>query len=396
MKVRSVLLLVVAETVVMSLWFVSAAVLPEMARETDISPTRQALLSSGVQGGFVIGALLFSGIGLPDRFDPRRIFSFCAITAALINGLLLITSPGGDAAIAARVVTGLLLAGVYPVGMKIVVGWGVKDRGLLVGLLVGALSIGSASPHLMAWLGNAEWRWVVIASSVLAGFGGFVVLFSGLGPYHAQSPRFDLSVIATAWSNRRIRLAYAGYLGHMWELFVMWAWVGTMSTLSYAATIPMRDAEDLGKLTAFVAIGMGGVASVCAGMVADQFGKAQVALIAMIVSGGAALITAATFGGAVWFTFLIIVVWGAAIVPDSPQFSALVADAAPPAQAGSLMTFQTALGFTLTFFTVQFAPMFAATFSWPGLIAALAIGPAFGIGAMLRLLQLQRREMIRA
>ena len=176
MKFRSLALLMLAEVAAMSLWFVSAAVLPDMLRETALSPFRQAALSSGVQAGFVIGALASAVLGLADRFDPRRVFAASAIGAGLINATLLIDLPGGVAAIAARVITGALLAGVYPVGMKIAVGWGEKDRGFLVGALVGALTLGSASPHLIALFGGADWRVTVAAASVASIAAGLIVL----------------------------------------------------------------------------------------------------------------------------------------------------------------------------------------------------------------------------
>jgi MFS family permease len=210
-----------------------------------------------------------------------------------------------------------------------------------------------------------------------------------LGPYHGKATRFDPSAIATAWTNRRVRFAYAGYLGHMWELYAMWAWIAAATAASYGATLPAADALRLSKLTAFVAIGAGGLACAFAGSVADRIGKAEVTIVAMALSGAAALATAATFGGPVWITFAIVVVWGLTIVPDSAQFSALVADASPPQQAGSLMTFQTALGFALTFATVQITPVLAAKLGWPPVLAGLAIGPALGIVAMVRLRRLR-------
>ncbi|MEP2118615.1 MFS transporter, partial [Bauldia litoralis] len=157
-KLRSIVLLVLAEMAAMSLWFTSAAVLPDMVREAAISPGRQALLSSAVQLGFVVGALFFSISGTPDRFDPRRVFAISAVLAALANATLLVSPLGGDWAIAARFATGALLAGVYPVGMKIAVGWGTRDRGLLVGLVVGALTLGNGAPYLSAFIGGAAWR----------------------------------------------------------------------------------------------------------------------------------------------------------------------------------------------------------------------------------------------
>jgi MFS family permease len=385
MKGRSIALLLVAELAAMSLWFVSAAILPEMLREAAMSPVRQAALSSGVQGGFVIGALLSAWLGLSDRINPRLLFAACAVSAGLSNALLVVVVPGGALSIAARIATGIMLAGVYPVGMKIAVGWGQKDRGFLVGLLIGALTLGSALPHILALAGGANWRLTVLCASAASFAAGIIVLGAALGPYHVKAPTFDPRVIGTAWSNGRVRLAYAGYLGHMWELYAMWAWIAAASATSYGATMAAVDAELLAKITAFSAIAAGGLASVVAGFLGDRIGKAEMAAIAMAVSGASALLVAVTFGGQPWLTFVLVLLWGISIVPDSAQFSALVADASPPSQAGSLMTFQTALGFALTFATVQIAPVLAAMWGWPVVLAGLALGPAAGIVAMLRL-----------
>ncbi len=391
MKFRSITLLLIAEVAAMSLWFVSAAVLPEMLREAALSPFRQAALSSGVQAGFVIGALVAAILGLADRFDPRRVFAASAIGAGLINAVLLVAVPGSALAIAARVVTGALLAGVYPVGMKIAVGWGEADRGFLVGALVGALTLGSASPHLIALAGGSDWRLTVAIASAASIAAGLLGLMISLGPHHSIAARFNPKVITTAWTNRRVRLAYAGYLGHMWELYAMWAWVAAATAVSYGATWPRSDAEWFSKLTAFIAIGAGGLACAYAGKVADRIGKAEVTIIAMALSGTSAIAAAVTFGGPVWLTFVIVVIWGIAIIPDSAQFSALVADASPPDQAGSLLTLQTALGFALTFATVQITPVLAAAFGWPTVLAALSLGPALGIAAMARLRTMTER-----
>lgn len=385
MKTRSLVLLMSGEVLAMSLWFLSAAILPDMLREVELSPVRQAALSSGVQAGFVVGALVSAVLGIADRFDPRRVFAISAIGAALVNAVLLITEPGSVLAIAARFFTGALLAGVYPVGMKIAIGWGLKDRGFLVGLLVGAVTLGTALPHFITLSGGTEWRLAAAIASVAAAAGGLVCLMASLGPYHGAATKFDPRAIATAWTNRRVRLAYAGYLGHMWELYAMWAWIAAITAASYGASMPASDAEHLSIVTAFIAIGVGSITSVLAGLSADRAGKAKVALMSMVFSGTAAIAVAVTFGGPAWLTFLLVMIWGATIVPDSAQFSALVADASPPEQAGSLMTFQTALGFTLTFFTVQMAPLLAASYGWPFVIVCLAIGPALGIVAMARL-----------
>jgi MFS family permease len=384
-KFRSLALLTLAQVAALSLWFVSAAVLADVLREVELSPFRQAALSSGVQAGFVLGALGSAVLGLADRFDPRRVLATAAVSAGFVNAILLIVDPGSIIAIVARIATGALLAGVYPVGMKIAVGWGLKDRGFLVGVLVGGTVLGSAAPHLFALAGGTAWRLCVGLASLAAIAGGLICLVVSLGPYHGRAAKFHPGMITVAWTNRRVRLAYAGYLGHMWELYAMWAWIATATAASYGFSLPTLEAERLAKLTAFLSISVGGIACGFGGLVADRIGKANLTIVAMMASGISALAAAATFGGPVWVTFVIAVIWGAAIVPDSPQFSALVADASPPEQAGSLLTLQTALGFALTIGTVQVAPFVAVIFGWPVLLAVLALGPAFGIVAMMRL-----------
>jgi MFS family permease len=380
-KRGSVAVLVLTQIAVLSLWFSSAAVLPEMGREAGLSAARLAWLSTAVQLGFGCGAVVYAMLGLSDRYDPRRVFAASTLVAAAANLALLAVPIGGNAAIAVRALTGAAMAGVYPVGMKIATGWGKEDRALLVGTLVGALTIGSASPHLIAFVGGAEWRLTIWASTLLAAAGGMAILTVGLGPHHARAPRLDVTAIALVWTDRRIRLAVLGYIGHMWELYAFWAWVAVVATGSYAAAGSVAAAP-LGKLTAFAAIALGGVACVPAGWWADRLGRPQVAMLCLMTSGSAALASAALYGGPVWLMMAVLLIWGIAIVPDSGVYSTLVADAAPPERAGSLLTVQTALGFLLTAVTVQVAPALAAIIGWPWVLAIMAVGPALGIRAM--------------
>jgi MFS family permease len=388
-KARSVAALAFAAVLCMSLWFVSAAILPEIVAEGGLDPGRAAALSSAVQIGFVAGALGLAVHGTADRFDPRLVIAASGLVAAAANLALLVTPIGGAAQIGLRALTGAGLAGVYPVGMKLLVGWGTRDRGALVGLFVGAVTVGSALPHLLAFFGGADWRATVVGTSALAAAGALCGLAAGLGPHHARAARFDPGALRLAWSDERVRLAYLGYLGHMWELYAFWAWIGVAMAAAFAGPLG-EDATAAARLLTFAAIALGGLLCRPAGRLADRVGKAQVASWAMVVSGGAGLMTALAYGGPIWLVAPLVLLWGAAVVPDSAQFSALVADAAPGERAGSLLSLQTALGFTLTFFTVQAVPAVAAALGWPTTLAIMAIGPMVGIAAMRRLIGLTR------
>ncbi|MEL6794034.1 MAG: MFS transporter [Pseudomonadota bacterium] len=378
-KLGSLLLLGLVVVAGMSPWFATAAALPDMAREGAIGPARQAMLSSGVQAGFVIGALVSAFLGLSDRFDPRRVIACAALVNAAATAGLFIVPLGSDAAIALRVLTGAGFAGIYPPGMKIAVGWGLKDRGLLVGALVAALTLGSGAPNLVAFAGGADWRLVigVVAAASLAA--GLTAPFVRLGPHHARAPAFTPRVIALMWTDPRIRGATGGYLGHMWELYAMWGWISVAAAAGYAAHMDGAAAERLAALTAFLAIALGALLCAPAGWAADRIGKARVSAFALAGSGLAALATAGAHGGPIWLSFALILIWGALVIPDSAQFSAMIADAAPPEVAGSLMTVQTALGFALTILTVQAAPMVAGALGWPATLALMAAGPLFGL-----------------
>jgi len=386
-KARTLAFLLIASAAGMSLWFMTSAILPDIAAELGLPRARQTALSSAVQAGFVAGALVISVTGLADRLDPRWLFAACAFSTALANAALLVVPLDGSFAVALRFLTGALMAGVYPVGMKIAVGWGAADRGLLVGAVVGALAMGKSIPYGLAWAGGADWRLALGLGSVVAALGAGLVLFTRLGPHHRAASGFRPGAIRLALTDRRIRAAFLGYFGHMWELYIFWAWIGAAATASYLAA-GAADPASLGKLTAFLAIAAGAPACVLAGRLADRIGKARVASGAMVASGGLALMTASSFGGTPALTFALCILWGVAVIPDSAQFSALVADYAPPEWAGSLLTFQTALGFLLTVVTVQIAPTVAAVFGWQALLAGLAMGPALGVLAMRPLVRL--------
>lgn len=375
----SMIFLFVATLSGMSLWFMAAAIIPDMAAEAKLAETELAWLSSMVPAGFGIGALGFALLGLPDRIDPRYLFACCAFAVALLNLLLLAVPIGGPAAIALRFTSGVMMAGTWPVSMKIAVGWTVHRRGALMGSLVAALVAGQAVPYLLAWFGGADWRLAIMLGSAITACCGVVILLCRLGPHHARATAFRTRAIALVWTDRRIRAAVLGYLGHMWEFIAFWAWVGVFASVSYSASLAPDAAVSLGKLSAFLCILAAAPVCVLSGFVADRVGKERVAATALAISGSACVLTALTFGGPVWLTFVLLIVWGAAVIPDSPQFSALVADFAPPDLAGSLLTFQASLGFLMTTLTTQLAPRIAEAHGWPVVMGVLALGPVFGL-----------------
>lgn len=385
-KRASVALLIATQIGVLSVWFSSAAVLGPMGREAGLAPGALAWLSTAVQLGFAGGAVLYALLGLADRYDPRTVFALSALTAAGANAGLLAAPIGGWEAAALRALTGAALAGVYPVGMKIAAGWGARDRALLVSLLIGALSLGAASPHLATLAGGADWRPTILFTSAMAAAGGLGVFGIGLGPHHARAPRLDLGALALAWTDRRIRLAFLGYLAHMWELFALWAWVGVIATAAFAAA-EVEAAERWGAGVAFATIALGGLACAPAGLWAVKAGSARVARACLYGSGAGALLSAAAFGASPWLLSAALILWGIAVIPDSGLYSTLVADAAPPERTGSLLTAQTALGFLLTAVTVQWLPWAAETLGWRATMLVLALGPAVGIRAMTALMR---------
>lgn len=377
-------LLLLAEFGAMSVWFASSAVLPELARAADISPWRAGVLSMAVQIGFVIGALALASHGTADRFDPRKVFAVCAALAAAANMSMVLAAPGGTLQILSRAATGMCLAGVYPVGMKIAVGWTTRRRGLVVGMLISALAFGSAAPYGLSLISGADWRLTIGLASALALIACGLILMTELGPHHARAPAFKPQALGLIWQIKPVRLATLGYLGHMWELYVYWAWISTALTASLMAS-GHPDALALARTTTFFAILLGAALCIPAGLLADKLGKARVAGGILLTSGALAFATAASFGGPAMVTIILVLAWGAFVVPDSAQFSAIVSEAAPPEWTGSLLTLQTALGFLLTSFTIQGAPILANAIGWDWTLAVFGIGPMFGLASMVRL-----------
>jgi MFS family permease len=381
-KAASIAIIALCQVAAMALWFSASAVIPALVAEFRLSGFAQAALTSGVQAGFVIGCLASALLGLADRVDPRRLFAASACLGALANALLLAVNPASLAAPSLRIVTGICMAGIYPIGMKLASTWAKGDMGLMVGILVGALTLGSASPYLFNAFGGFDWRPPLLIASGCALAAAVLIGFAGIGPNRAPTPRFDPHAVLSAWRDLPLRLANLGYLGHMWELYAMWAWIGVFFNASFALTMPSDTATTAARLAAFATIASGAIGSVGAGVLADRLGRTTLTIAAMAVSGTCAATIGFLFGGAPLWLMVLGVIWGISIVADSAQFSASIAELADRERVGTMLTVQTALGFTLTLVTIHMMPSLIDALGWRYAFLPLAIGPAFGIWAM--------------
>lgn len=380
-KWRTLLLLSVAELLGMAVWFSASAVVPALTAAWGLGQGGRAWLTMSVQIGFVVGAFGSALLNLPDRVPVRWLFAVSAVLAGLATALIPLLAQGLGLALVLRFLTGLVLAGVYPVGMKIMATWTKADRGLGIGLLVGALTIGSAMPHLLNALGGiGAWQPVLILSAGLAVLGGLVAaLFVGEGPYATASAPFNWRYVGQIFRERDIMLANLGYLGHMWELFAVWTWVPVFLLASFEMTgVNPAWASAL----AAAVIGVGGLGSFIAGQLADRIGRTTVTIASLAISGTCALVVGQFFGGSPVALAALCLVWGFAVVADSAQFSACISELARSEYMGTALTLQTSLGFLLTLVTIRLLPTLEALVGWEWAFAFLALGPIAGIFGM--------------
>jgi len=383
---RVLALLAIAELFGMSLWFSGSAVVPALARDWHLSQAAASWLTLSVQLGFVAGTLGSALFNLPDIISPRHLFTITAIAGALVNGAFGMLAHNAAAGITLRFLTGLFLAGVYPPAMKILATWFRYGRGLALGVLVGALTLGKAIPYLINGIGSQNWRYDVIFVSLLAVVGGLIVLFFiSDGPYALPAARFDWTQVARVFRNRGVRLANLGYFGHMWELYAMWTWIPFMIRASFLLS---KSSPASAEVTSFIIIGSGATGCVVAGLIADRAGRTIVTSWAMAISGSCCLFIGFLFGGNPFLLLIVAAIWGASVVADSAQFSACVTELGDPQYLGTALTIQTCLGFLLTTISIELIPRFERLAGWRYAFMILAPGPLFGVISMLRLRRL--------
>ena len=375
----------------MSLWFGASAAAPALAARWGLAAADAGRLTLAVQLGFVAGTLISAITNLSDVFRARHVFFVSALLSAMVNAVFALASAGAAAGIALRFLTGFFLAGVYPPGMKMMASWFREGRGLALGVLIGALTLGKASPYLVNSVGSPDWRINLLALSIFAAAGGAIALGVGDGPFAAGTAPFDARQVVQVFANRGVRLASFGYFGHMWELYAMWTWVPVMIRASLERS---GGSPSLAETASFLVIGAGAAGCVAAGFAADRWGRTAVASAAMAISGACCVGVGFFFGAHPAMLLTIAAIWGATVVADSAQFSACVTELADPRYLGTALTIQICLGFLLTTASIALIGRLRHTVGWPFAFAFLAPGPAFGVAAMLRLRSLPEAARI--
>lgn len=387
---RVLFLLSLAELLGMSLWFTGTAVIPQITHLWHAGLALGSWLTIAVQIGFSVGAITFALFNIPDVFSPIKVLVVSALLAAAANAAFALFAAEPLTAILLRGATGFFLAGVYPVGMKIIAGWFQRGRGLALGIMIGALTVGSAVPHAANAIGGIPWKGVILLGSLQALLGAVIVAVGVReGPFAMPQSRFDPAQVFEIVRNRPLRLANLGYLGHMWELYSMWGWIAVI----FAASTGWPRVQY--EWVAALAIAIGAVGCIWAGAASDRLQdqqasmrvaqRARVTMVAMAISSVCCLLAALVLHRPALLIPLAMI-WGIAVIADSAQFSTIISEVSDKNYVGTALTCQVALGFLLTAGVIRLIAAIAARYGWNWALASMALGPLLGIWAMSGLL----------
>jgi len=382
---RSILpIIVLAQFLCTSLWFAGNAVMGDLARALQLQPDFLAHLTSAVQFGFIIGTLVFAFFSIADRFSPSSVFFVSALLAGLFNVGMSIADIQPSPLLLFRFLTGFFLAGIYPVGMKIAADYYQQGLGKSLGFLVGALVLGTAFPHLLRnFLQELPWKYVLYATTLLSFIGGLCIrLFVPDGPYRHLGKQISFGAFVQGFRNPRFRSVAFGYFGHMWELYAFWAFVPVMLS-SYKLHFPHSTLNV--PLSSFFIIASGGIACVLAGYIAQYVGAKKVATLALLSSAICCIVSPLFLLAASEISLLIFLcIWGLVVIADSPLFSTLVAQNAPPESKGSALTIVNCIGFSITIISIQSIHVLSEKIAAEYVYMFLAIGPVLGLMALVK------------
>ena len=388
---RTLPVIVLAQLLGTSPWFAVNAVMPDLQRQLGWDASAVGSLSSALQAGFIAGTFVFALLALADRWPARRVFCGCAFLACGCTLAAAAAAHGGSwqALLLWRALTGFFLAGIYPVGMKIAAQWFPQGLGAALGWLVGALVLGSASPHALRAFG-ADWPWtaVFVGVAIAAAVAGVLVLVAVPEPLPLarRASGLHLAALAQAWRNARVRASMLGYFGHMFELYTLWV----LAPLLLATRL--QGASTL-SWAAFAVLGAGAVGCICGGQLVRRFGSARVAAVQLASSGLCCLLAPWLLSAPLALFMAWMLLWGLTAAGDSPQFSALTAANAEPTAVGSVLTLSTCIGFTISALSIELFVRWAQVLPWAQLLPWLALGPLLGLWGLRPLLRpLWRRQ----
>jgi len=380
-------LVAAVQVLAMSVWFATAAVVPSLIPAWRISGDDASWLTTAVQAGFAAGAVLSAALNLADRLRAPVLIATSAALAGTTTLLVPLLADGLTEALPLRFLTGFALAGVYPPGVKLIASWFPAGRGLTIAVLVSAITLGSAAPQLINGIGTLPWRGVLIVTAALAFVAAMAALRLREGPHLQRGARLRPAYLLEMFADRRQRLINFGYYGHMWELYAFWTWLPTYLAASLTAWRAGTGGRVTVGVVAFAVIGVAGVAgALTGGAAARQLGSERVAMWAMIISGGCCLVSGLMFAATPWLLVPLLGVWGFAVIADSAQFSAALANAADARYVGTALTAQIAIGFLITITTIRLLPSVAGGIGWRWAPSVLALGPLSGVLAMRGLL----------